>query len=288
MVRTFGSDIEKVFTNGEPVEAIYAEGVKVWPDNPTPSGGYYIKWWPKDVSGSFIIGGEARWLQDYSGYYSGPFLSIRYAGQSSSEYYIDSRAFEGTGVVAVETNLKLIGAHAFESCQSLVYVSAPQCSSFMRVGEGGTGTYTFRNCNSLREVYFNNVSWVGTYTFTGCQSLIYVSIPKCGVIGEWAFMSCYALPELVLPSCYTLDNDVFPNCSSLSVVTLPVCSYIGESAFYSCSNLQYLTLGYSGVCSISGALIPSRTNIYVPLEWVSEYQSAYPSMSSHIFPIPHE
>lgn len=281
MVKTFGSDIEKVFTGGEPVEAIYAEGVKVWPT--TSSGEYYIKWWPKDLSGSFTIGGETRWLQDYSGYYSGPFLSTSYGGRvTPSAYYIDSGAFTGTGVVAIETNLKLIGPMAFDRCESLVFVSASQCVSFM-IANNDT-TYTFGYCSSLREIYCDELGAVGQFGFTQCDNLIYVSLPKCTGIAGWAFQGCDLLEHIELPSCTFIATGAFQNCSRLEVVDLPVCSVITESAFKGCSSLSILTLGYSGVCSMSGA-VPVNTDIFVPLEWVSEYKSTYPYHSSHIFPI---
>ena len=287
MVQTFGSDISVAFTLGEPVEAIYTNGVKVWPV--TPSGEYYVKWWPKDLTGSFTMKSQARWLQDYSGYYSGPFSSKTYTGQATSQYYIDSSAFISTGVEIVETNLKLIGAHAFEGCHSLIYFSAQQCSSFMRTGAGGTGTYTFRYCDSLKEVYCENLTFLGQYTFDCCYQLMYVSLPNCSVVGAYAFNDCWVLENIELPACTNVDDNTFRGCRYLRTVTLPVCGYIGEYAFTDCADDLELTLASTSMCS--GSYIghpPATASIYVPLSLVTAYQTAYPRYSSNFLPIPHE
>lgn len=285
MVKTFGSDIEKVFTGGEPVEAIYAEGVKVWPT--TSSGEYYIKWWPKDLSGSFVIGGETRWLQDYSGYYSGPFSSASWHDLSSKVYYIDSSAFQSTGVVAVETNLKAIGQNAFMDCTSLVYFSAPDCVQLGWEDVALPIGYQFNGCTSLREVYFDNLKSVPGFAFEHCENLIYVNMPKCErIVGAAAFLACYSLEYIVLPECVVIAQETFEYCSNLKGVTLPVCHGIGSNVFSHCPSLETLTLGYSGVCSGLGGLNYSAS-ILVPLEWVSEYKSTYSTRASQIYPIPH-
>ena len=286
MVTTFGNNIVGAFTGGQSVEAIYTGSVKVWPSEPVPSGSYYIKWWPKDLSGSFTIGGEARWLQDYNGYYSGPFLfSSWYA--SNRGYCLDNEAFRSTGVVAVETNLDALGFRAFADCSSLVYISASQCVYLWR--NDIRYAYTFVRCTSLRSAYFANLSMTGMGTFSGCSNLFDVYLPNCSNTGEYCFWNCINFPFIELPKCNIVDNNTFESCSNLREVYLPVCSYIGESAFNHCINLETLVLGYSGVCSGLGLTsYQSVISIFVPLEWVSEYKSRYTGRASMIFPIPHE
>ena len=293
MVETFGNNIVGAFTGGQSVEAIYAGSVKVWPDSPVPSGQYYIKWWPKDLSGSFTIGGETRWLQDYSGFYSGPFLSSIWfpsAYSPSSGYALDDSAFAGTGVVAIETNLDCLGKHAFESCASLYYVSASKC---VFLGRNGGYTTTFQDCTSLKSVYLPLVSFIGGNTFRNCSSLTDVYLPECTTVYEYAFYVCRNLMYVELPKCTVIDNYAFGNCTNLRDVRLPMCQGIGTSAFDNCSNLDTIILGYSGVCSGLGLnatntkLANGQFSIYVPLEWVSEYKSQYSYWASIINPIPH-
>lgn len=285
MVTTFGNNIVGAFTGGQSVEAIYTGSVKVWPSEPVPSGSYYIKWWPKDLSGSFTIGGEARWLQDYNGYYSGPFFSSSW-GASGSGYWLDDNAFRSTGVVAVETNLDVLGWGAFLDCSSLVYISASNCKYLGR--NNNRYTHTFNGCTSLRNVYFSNLSYIGPYTFFSCSSLSDVYLPECLLTVEEGFMNC-GIQSVYLPNCSIIDNNTFEACSNLREVYLPVCNSIGASAFWRCGNLETMVLGYSGVCSGLGLTsYQSIISIYVPLEWVSEYKSQYSGRASMIFPIPHE
>ena len=288
MVETFGNNIVGAFTGGQSVEAIYTGSVKVWPDSPVPSGQYYIKWWPKDLSGSFVIGGEARWLQDYNGFYSGPFLSGNWT--YGSGYMIDSNAFESTGVVAIETNLGLIGKAAFASCSSLVYFSA---SKFFAMPNMRVGAFIFNSCTSLTTLYLPEVVAVATGCFQNCDALHYLYLPKCSVVTEYAINYCDNLVYIDLPACKIVDNDAFEYCPNLRDVRLDICSSIGTSAFWHCSNLNTLYLGYSGVCSGLGltntnTAFSSSGSIYVPLEWVSEYKSQYSYWASHFYPIAHE
>lgn len=278
-----------VFNNGESVDAIYCEGVKVWPDITPAPGEYYVKWWPKSASGSFIMGGEARWLQDYNGYYSGPFLSY------SNNYYIDSSAFTGnTDIYAIETNLPYIGKHAFSNCTSLLYVSASSCTFLMGNSTNqALGQYTFANCTSLLTVYMPLCSRVGQLAFYSCTNLRNVTLTSCRVLVEGAFYKCEHLPEITLPNCSAIDESVFMNCYDLSYVDLPICSKLHAGVFRSCSDLTAVYLGYSGVCSFETSVFRDTPiaygsgSIFVPLEWVSEYKSTYSSLSSCIFPIPH-
>lgn len=276
MISTFGNNIISAFTGGISVKAIYTYGEKVWPSEPVPPTGYYIRWTPSDLSGSFTIGGEARWLQDYNGYYSGPFLSktIRLPNyRTSVVHMIDAFAFQSTGVLAVETNLEFISQRAFMDCSSLMYVSMP---NIVKTNGG-----VFRNCIRLGDVELPALSYLSANTFNGCSNLRDVSLPECRIIGldDPAFVQCYNLQSVYLPKCSALDNYAFAY-NGLSIIELPVCSIIGPSAFAYCSSLHTLILGYNGVASYGANMFYStqiRSNtgsIYVPLSWVSEYKSA--------------
>ena len=290
MVTTFGNSIFGACTGDRPVKAIYAYGEKVWPSELVP-GEYYIKWSPADLSGSFTIGGETRWLQDYSGYYSGPFLSKSVnlpSGGFSTVYLIDASAFRSTGIIAVETNLEFISQRAFMDCSSLVYVSMPN----ILMTNGGI----FRSCTKLGYVELPALQALSQDTFNSCTNLYEVSLPNCRWIGTDApaFRSCYNLQSLYLPVCSALDDYALA-WTGLSILELPVCSTVGPSVVYSCSSLHTLILGYDGVVPGAGALtqgtqITSSTgSIYVPLSWVSEYKSAtgWSQFADIIQPIPH-
>ena len=283
MVSVFGYSLESVFTNGDPVEAIYANGVKVWPEITPSPGEYYIKWWPRSTSGSFVMDGEARWLQSYSGYYSGPFHFT-----TTSLCRLDDEGFKYTGVQIVETNAEVFGVAEFQECTSLLYISAPQCSRVLWPGYPQETVInranTFYGCTSLKGVYFPELSFLGYYQFNSCSALTDVYLPECRIVFDGAFKGCTMLQDISLPMCTYIGNEVFLGCTSLSEVYLGNCSTIRASAFERCSNLTTIINGYSGVCSGIGAA-RSEVDIYVPLEWVSEYKSQYSNRASHIFPI---
>lgn len=287
MVSTFGSGISMVFTNGESVEAIYCEGVKVWPDTTPAPGEYYVKWWPKSASGSFIMGGEARWLQDYNGYYSGPFITS-YSYHDFSSYVIDRSAFEGNSeIYAVETNLPNIGDAAFRNCTSLKYFSASNARTVM--------SGVFQACSSLLTVYIPGCRFANNGVFWNCTNLRNVDITSCTGTSYLAFNNCRHLPAICLPNCRLLQEETFYGCYDLSYVELPVCSRMGDKVFRYCSALMTVVLGYSGVCQLGvdsspfydTPILNGSGSILVPLEWVSDYKDEYPYLSSHIFPIPH-
>lgn len=278
MVSTFGNNIVSAFTGGEPVKAIYTYGEKVWPVEPPIE--YYIHWSPVSVSGTFVIGGETRLLESYSGYYSGPFLL------SNGRYYMDSGAFRSTNVVDVDTNLSVIGYDAFESCNSLQTFSASEC---VRLNWGGIANQadTFYNCRSLVSVYLPKLSYVYAETFYHCDMLRDVNLQTCVGIGWLAFGWCSALTDINLPKCASISSSAFTHCSSLQYVYLGPCSIIYQDVFESCTNLKTITIEYSGVCSgFGGAFIYSPSvSVYVPIEWLSDYKSQYTSYRSNFYPL---
>ena len=300
MITTFGSSITAAYANGIPVDEIYANGEKVWPE--TQSGSYYIKWWPKDAQGTFTINSTQMNLETYSGYYSGPFPSKRYGGGGgpggggTTSYYIDSNAFANCStIVMIETNIPVLEASAFLSCTGLKYVVLPKCTT---IGSHGAATATTPDDN----------------VFAGCTALVYVSAPKCKAIGPGGFRECTSLSAIYLPelsiiqgytfrSCTNLisvsipkvtriqGGDIYPAfgwCHNLSELNLPVCSVV-TSVFMYCSSFSTLYLGYSGVASIYiGSANPfalGHGSIYVPQSLVEDYKSQYPGYASRILPM---
>lgn len=294
MVYTFGNSIVGAFTNGSSVNAIYTYGEKVWPDGSTPSGSYYIKWWPKSASGVFIIGGQARYLEDYNGYYSGPFLSSSrfslgagyHMDFSSSVYYIDSSAFQSTSIIGVETNLKYVEFRAFEGCSNLQYVSMPEVA--------GMSGSTFGNCSMLYEVEMPKLQQLTYETFNNCTYLHYASFPEVSWIGidVAAFSNCSSLIDVYLPKCRFLDDWALGWCG-MSSVELPFIIRIGIHCFQGCSNLQTIVLPGSSIPTIgeyafSGTKMnTSSARIYVPISMLLDYRSRWTGWASIIYPIPH-
>lgn len=294
MVYTFGNSIVGAFTNGSSVNAIYTYGEKVWPDGSTPSGSYYIKWWPKSASGVFIIGGQARYLEDYNGYYSGPFLSSKYfeylGGRaysfSSNVYYIDSQAFRSTSIIGIETNLQAVSDYVFTDCQSLRYVSMPEVEVMTRC--------TFSGCTSLYDIELPKLKLLTTEPFENCTYLHYASFPEVSMIcmDVAAFSNCWSLIDVYLPKCRILDDAAMGWCG-LSSIELPALSGTGPECFRSCRNLQTITLPGSYIPTFGESAFrdtkmnTSSARIYVPISMLLDYKSAWPGWASIIYPIPH-
>lgn len=322
MVYTGGNNIISAFTGGVPVKSIYTYGQLVWPSEPEPPvpTGYYIRWTPSNISGTFTMEGSTYNLEDYSGYYE-------FSGSS-----ITRNAFaSNSDITTIDTNAELVKEGAFEGCISLSQVSLSVCSKI-------EDNAAFATCYSLQQIDLPECSYIGIQTFYSCYSLSQVSLPKCTRIGYRAFVDCSLLSDINLPVCTVVENNafegctslsqailpecisirscVFSRCTSLSVVSLPkcirlgssafygctslseinlpVCAYIESSAFILCSNLVSVTIGTSSVCTClynpfyNTPFNVGTGSIYVPSSLVSEYKSAsyWSDYSNLIYPIP--
>ena len=207
MIKTLGNNIVNAFTGGNPVKAIYTYGEKVWPTSGPEPTEYYIKWTPSDISGIFTIGGEARFLQSYNGYYNGPFSSrnVDESGVVVPYYYIDKGAFASTSILTIDTNIRYVSTGAFQGCSSLQTVKMPGRyvlnGAFMNCTELQTISlselknlhpFTFEGCTKLRYVYLPNVTFIGPdyAAFSNCVNLLSVSLPKCKIIDDYGMASC--------------------------------------------------------------------------------------------------
>ena len=288
MVDVFGNSIIGAYTGGVSVKEIYANGVKVWPTSgPVPSE-YYIKWWPQNLSGSFVIGGETRWLQDYQGYYSGPFLSVWNIYESKRFPILDNGAFKSTGITKVETNLPYISGWAFAYCSSLISVSMPNWR-YVTTAEGMP--YIFRECSHLRTVSLPYLPELPGLTFAGCTNLIEVYLPNVSRIivttgGSPAFASCMNLQTISVPKLRAINERGMAGCG-VSVLELPSIQYIGPSAFRNCSNLDTVYIG-PGLSSFSVNAFESTKitstsgSIYVPISMLLSYKSGVLNYYSNI------
>ena len=286
MIKTLGNNIVSVFTGGNPVKAIYAYGQLVWPTSGPEPTEYYIKWTPSDISGIFTIGGEARFLQSYNGYYNGPFSSsnVLESGVGVPYYYIDKGAFASTSILTIDTNIRYVSAGAFKGCSSLQTVKMP-------------GRYVlngaFMNCTELQTISLSELKNLHPFTFEGCTKLRYVYLPNVTVIGEdyAAFSNCVNLLSVSLPKCKIIDDYGMASCG-IYEISLPEISMLNGHAFYSCSNLSTIYLGNTiptlGEGVFQGTKITSSTgSIYVPISKLLAYKSAsgWSVYSNIIYPI---
>ena len=307
MVTVFGTEITGGYVNGEPIEEIYAYGVKVWPEN---SGTFYISWTPTSLTGSFRINGSTYNFEDYNGYFSG------FGG------VITSQAFISAGMSTVETNALEVRSYAFASCPSLRTVSMSCCDYLAPMAFNSCSrlrsvslpvctvlrAYAFAYCSSLSSIELPECRRISNNAFASCTSLTYVSLPKCEYLSTMTFFNCTNLRSIDLPACTdieggpfmccTLDSVSLPVCSNangvfyqctIPTVDLPACTFVGNYTFVGVISSIYLRA--SSVCSIaSGPVFAddiSEYSVFVPASLVSDYKndSGWSRYSSWIYPI---
>ena len=86
------------------------------------------------------------------------------------------------------------------------------------------GTYSFYECNSLKEIIIpNNVPSIGVGVFCNCDSLISITIPNSVKnIGDFSFYECNSLKEITIPnSVKNIGEYSFYHCISLKEITIP-------------------------------------------------------------------
>ena len=187
-----------------------------------------------------------------------------------SNTYVD-----GKGVIEFDGDVTIIGDYAFWFCTSLTSVTIGD--SVTTIGEGA-----FYNCYSLTSVTIpNSVTEIGYYAFAECSSFISVTIPDSVTeIGNYAFAWCSSLTSVTIPdSVTTIGKWAFDDCSSLESITIPdSVTTIGYAAFSSCSSLTSVyckpTTPPAGGYDMFYYNASGR-KIYVPMESVEAYKSAY-------------
>lgn len=151
------------------------------------------------------------------------------AGTTSISYPADEIPASAMGVnyksVALPTNIKSIGASAFNSCTLITSLSLP-----------------------------NTLTSIGTSAFAGCIRLSDINIPtSVATVGDGAFSGCSTLPSITIPEgTTTIGASTFQNCINLTSVGLPsTVTSIGAKAFMSCEKLKTILI-YANVNSIGG------------------------------------
>ncbi len=133
-----------------------------------------------------------------------------------------------------------IGAHAFENCPKLTYVSCEKCTSI--------GDYAFKGCTSLgKDLCFSvgeNMSSIGAHAFEECTSLgcVQTSVTVGTFsIGDYAFCKCSKLQYFDAAHIGSLGEYAFANCA-LTTITLTNCKTVGARAFNK-NKLSYVRFG---------------------------------------------
>ena len=176
--------------------------------------------------------------------------------------------------VTIPDSVTAIGGGVFSYCTSLTYVTIPDSVTSI-------GNSAFSQCTSLTNVTIpDSVTSIGDGAFCSCSSLTSITIPdSVTAIGEMAFCNCHSLTSVTIPNGVTSIGDfAFQKCTSLTSVTIPdSVTAIGDWAFSYCSSITSVyckpTTPPTGGNSMFFDNDSSRM-IYVPMESVSEYQSA--------------
>lgn len=111
----------------------------------------------------------------------------------------------------------------------------------IKSGVTNIGTYAFRYCKNLTDVWiYNGITEIGNFAFYGCAKLTYMDIPNSVTnIGNSAFYGCQQLTNITIPeSVSNIGNSGFSNCENLTSIFIPnSVTNIGHNAFFNCQNL---------------------------------------------------
>ena len=183
-----------------------------------------------------------------------------------------------------------ISDNAFYMCTNLTSITVN--SSLIAIGK-----YAFYGCSKLQDITINSsdISFNGEYIFSACGALKNVTFTQYNSVSNFyvadnataIFYGCSNLKSIVLPStCEKVTNYFFGNCSSLEYVffgavgtTSSLLNSMEANVFYQCGNVRGIYINKNGAApsiqsnTFSG--IPSSAHVYVPCNYVSNYNSGY-------------
>ena len=166
------------------------------------------------------------------------------SGKTYTVTSIGDEAFEGRRYmtsVTIPSTIQSIGDEAFQECD-YYNTDKGEIDGLSKVIFAGVsnlksiGANAFNSCGNLKSISLpSSVNYIGEYAFYYCQKLSSKIVIPSGVKKiEWnTFRFCSELTTVVIPS--SVDSimvGAFGNCEKLSSVTIPVgVKYIGMSAF---------------------------------------------------------
>ena len=183
-----------------------------------------------------------------------------------------------------------ISDNAFYKCTNLTSITVN--SSLIAIGK-----YAFYGCSKLQDITINSsdISFNGEYIFSACGALKNVTFTQYNSVSNFyvadeataIFYGCSNLKSIVLPAaCEKVTNYFFGNCSSLEYVffgavgtTSSLLNSMEANVFYQCGNVRGIYINKNGAApsiqsnTFSG--IPSSAHVYVPCNYVSNYNSGY-------------
>ncbi len=160
-------------------------------------------------------------------------ISVKAIGDSvfRNDYYL--------AVLELPEGLESIGVSAFESCETLQYVSFP--STLTTIADRA-----FANGYSGKTLELSGIQTIGANAFESARIDTAVTLPEGLVsIGDSAFSGCISIPEFYLPSTLeSIGNGAFSKNWALTYIyfdgeTLP---QLGENVFWECSVLADIDL----------------------------------------------
>lgn len=176
-------------------------------------------------------------------------------------YSVEHDVFKDSDLISFSSNTcQRIMDSTFENCESLKYVSIPNCKYI--------GQKAFRH-TAIEEITIpSGVTEINDYTFDGCESLTNVELKGNVItIGKCAFNECSALESITgtqnikkvcdlafyddkkLELDSTLDNlnyageYAFAYCNRANLDIIDNMTYIGDGAFMYCYNINTVHIG---------------------------------------------
>ncbi len=183
-----------------------------------------------------------------------------------------------------------ISDNAFYQCTNLTSIT-------VNTALIGIGKYAFYGCSNLQDVTINStdIAFNGEYIFSACGALKNVTFTQYNSVSNFyvaddaiaIFYGCSNLKSIVLPSaCEKVTDYFFGGCSSLEYVffgavgtTSSLLNSMGANVFYQCGNVKGIYINRNGsapsIQSNTFSGIPSSAHVYVPCNYMSNYNSGY-------------
>ena len=194
--------------------------------------------------------------------------------------------------VTIPSSISSIGNNAFQNCNNLAKVYAPDLESWLRIVFSNNYSTPLRSHSAgAAQLYLGNqkisdleiptsISKLNNFAFCGCSNLKSIKIPgTVKSIGQSAFSRCTSLEQVELSEgLETITNLAFYGCTKLTSIAIPSsATNLEGNIFRFCSGLTSITLPFVGAIVNGtedgrlGALFGTGSNFYIP-EQVKEIE----------------